>query len=1205
MTAPSLDVHRSYIRENYLPDEDEALARLAGLADLAPEQRKAISARAAELVRAVRASSDPRLMEVFLSAYGLSTKEGVALMCLAEALLRVPDTQTMDDLIQDKIAPHDWSAHSGESSSIFVNASTWALMLTGRVLDDADDGIAGTLRSMVRRLGEPVIRRAVSAAMREMGEQFVLGRSIDEAVRRGGDMLEKGYLYSYDMLGEAARTEADALRYLKAYSDAISSLNSGTNGPEIRYNPGISVKLSAIHPRYEQAQRETMLPVMSERLLSLALAAAHARMGLNIDAEEADRLDLSLDVIERVLADERLAEWDGFGVVVQAYGPRAAFVIDWLYALAQRLDRTIMVRLVKGAYWDTEIKRAQVLGLSGYPVFTRKVNTDVSYVACAKKLLSMTDRIYPQFATHNAHTVAAILRMAPDREKFEFQRLHGMGEALHETVRKAEGTRCRIYAPVGAHSDLLAYLVRRLLENGANSSFVHQVTDEDVPPEEIARDPFAVIESQGAAANPAIVKPAGIFGGRKNSQGLDVTDPVTLAEIEKARAKFAGSERWTAGPVPKAAGYGSKRPVTNPAKTSDVVGAVTEASAKQVAAAVKAAVGAQPAWAKRPVAERSAALERAADLYEANAVEFFALCTREAGKTLADGVAEVREAVDFLRYYAAEAARVEPGTEARGVIACISPWNFPLAIFTGQVAAALVTGNAVIAKPAEQTPLIAARAVALLHQAGVPAEILHLLPGDGPSVGAPLTADPRIAGVCFTGSTEVAKLIEKQLAETAAPDAMLIAETGGLNAMIVDSTALPEQAVRDILASSFQSAGQRCSALRILYVQKDVEKKMLEMLEGALKALSVGDPWLISTDVGPVIDDEARQSILAYCKEMEGKGKLIAKLDAPAEGRFVPPHIFRVSGIDEIRKEVFGPVLHVATFGADDIDRVISSINRKGYGLTFGLHTRIEARVQHIVDGVHAGNIYVNRNQIGAVVGSQPFGGEGLSGTGPKAGGPHYLRRFRKSAASGSELGDGHKVTATELADALPDPAEGGWSTRTDRVPALRKVLRGKATEAIAVAAATDFGPVDLPGPTGEANTLTLHPRGRVLCLGPDGETLLAQAVQALAAGNAVLAVAPGAPAALQPLTGKGFPLAVIDGRPDPVESRALGVDAVAFSGTPEAMRIVRKVLAERQGPIVPLISEVLNPAAFAHERSVCVDTTAAGGNASLLAGAG
>lgn len=1200
-----LDTIRQQIRANYLPDEDAAVKRLAEATGLSTEDRDAISARAADLVRAVRGSSDPRLMEVFLSAYGLSTKEGVALMCLAEALLRVPDTETMDDLIADKIAPHDWSAHSGGSSSIFVNASTWALMLTGRVLDEGEGGIEGTLRSMVRRLGEPVIRKAVAAAMREMGEQFVLGRTIAEAIKRGRPMIQKGYLYSFDMLGEAARTEADALRYLKAYADAISSLDSGSNGPDIRQNHGISVKLSALHPRYEEAQKEKMLPVMAERLLSLALAARHSRMGLNIDAEEADRLDLSLDVIERVLAEPELAGWNGFGVVVQAYGPRAAFTIDWLYALAKKYDRNIMVRLVKGAYWDTEIKRAQTLGLSGYPVFTRKANTDVSYIACAKKLLGMTDRIYPQFATHNAHTVAAILSMADNRDAFEFQRLHGMGEALHETVRQAEGTRCRIYAPVGAHSDLLAYLVRRLLENGANSSFVHQLTDEDVEPEDIARDPLETVESQGPAANPAIARPATIFGaGRRNSKGFDITDPVTLAAIDKAKAAFAGPERWHAKPITRAAGYGKQRRVVNPAKPDEVVGTVSEAAAKQVATAVRFAVEAQPAWAKRPVAERAAVLNRAADLYEANAVEFFALATREAGKSLADGVAEVREAVDFLRYYAAEAANNEAGTEARGAIVCISPWNFPLAIFTGQIAAALVTGNSVIAKPAEQTPLIAFRAVELLREAGVPEDVIQLLPGDGPSVGGPLTADPRIAGVCFTGSTEVAKLIEKQLAETAAPDAMLIAETGGLNAMIVDSTALPEQAVRDILASAFQSAGQRCSALRVLYVQKDVEKKMLEMLKGAMEALTIGDPWAISTDVGPVIDDEAQASIREYCTTMGLQGRLIAKLEAPKDGRFVAPHVFRVKGIEEMEREVFGPVLHVASFDADGIDAVIAAINRKGYGLTFGLHTRIEGRVQHFVDGIHAGNIYVNRNQIGAVVGSQPFGGEGLSGTGPKAGGPHYLRRFRKAPEAGTEIAEGHKVTATELADNLPDPTLGGWSTRPDRIAILRKHLRGKGAAAIGAAAAIDFGQVDLPGPTGEANTLSLSPRGRVLCLGPDADTLLAQTIQALAAGNAVLAVAPGAPAALSALTGKGLPLAAIDGRPDPVEARSLRVDVVAFSGKPEAARIVRKVIANRSGPIVPLVSEVLNPAAYAHERAVCVDTTAAGGNASLLAAA-
>ncbi|MDW6020378.1 bifunctional proline dehydrogenase/L-glutamate gamma-semialdehyde dehydrogenase PutA [Mesorhizobium sp. BAC0120] len=1200
-----LDAIRATMRANYLPSEEEALGRLVAQAGLSAEERLRISSRAADLVRAVRASSDPGLMEVFLSTYGLSTKEGVALMCLAEALLRVPDAETVDDLIRDKIAPHDWSAHAG-SSSIFVNASTWALMLTGRVLDDEEeDGIEGTLRALVRRLGEPVIRTAVSAAMREMGEQFVLGRTIEEAVRRGRSMTAKGYLYSYDMLGEAARTDADAIRYHRAYADAIASLKSGVTSTDIRRNPGISVKLSALHPRYEVSQKEKMLPLMSERLYSLALAARRAGMGLNIDAEEADRLDLSLGVIERVLAQPELGGWDGFGVVVQAYGPRAPFVIDWVYALAKKLDRKIMVRLVKGAYWDTEIKRAQVLGLSGYPVFTRKANTDVSYIANARKLIGMTDRIYPQFATHNAHTVAAILAMAEDRDSFEFQRLHGMGEALHETVRKAEGTRCRIYAPVGAHSDLLAYLVRRLLENGANSSFVHQIVDEGVPAEAIARDPFELVETQGPAANPAIAKPLAMFGpGRVNSKGWDITDPATLERIEQARAAFTGDDRWTARPLTRAAGATVARAVVSPANPEDRVGTVHEATAELVEAAIGIAVEAAPAWAKTPVAERAARLRRAADLYEANAVEFFALAAREAGKTLSDGVSEVREAVDFLRYYAAEADAAEAGTEARGAIVCISPWNFPLAIFTGQIAAALVTGNTVLAKPAEQTPLIAARAVALLHEAGIPGDVLQLLPGDGPSVGAPLTADARIAGVCFTGSTEVARLIERQLAKTAAPDAMLIAETGGLNAMIVDSTALPEQAVRDILASAFQSAGQRCSALRMLYVQKDVEKKVVDMLKGAMAELSVGDPWSVATDVGPLIDDEARTNISDYAADMQAKGRLVAKVDAPDGGRFVAPQVFRVSGIGELEREVFGPILHVASYDAEKVESVISDINRKGYGLTFGMHTRIDARVQEIVDGIHAGNIYVNRNQIGAVVGAQPFGGEGLSGTGPKAGGPHYLRRFRRGPTRAGEPPKGASVALQMLIDHLPDPALGGWATRADRIAILRKHLRGKGSQAIAAAAAIDFGPVDLPGPTGEANTLTLTPRGRVLALGPDGDTMLAQAIQALAAGNAALVVSPGAPAAVQPLLGKGLPLAALDGTIDPAMLAQLRIDLVASAADANTLKHLRQELAGREGPIVPLVTEIIYPAAYAHERSVCVDTTAAGGNASLLASA-
>ncbi|MHB2264928.1 bifunctional proline dehydrogenase/L-glutamate gamma-semialdehyde dehydrogenase PutA [Aliihoeflea sp. PC F10.4] len=1198
MTVSSEEL-RARIRTSYLANETEVLTGLVEQANLDAAARRRIEERAVKLVSQVRGSAEPKLMEVFLAEYGLSTSEGVALMCLAEALLRVPDADTIDDLIRDKIAPHDWSAHSGGSGSIFVNASTWALMLTGKVLDEGEGGIERTLRGMVRRVGEPVIRRAVAAAMREMGENFVLGRTIAEAVKRGAGEVKKGNLYSYDMLGEAARTEDDALRYHRAYADAIAALAKEARSDDIRRNPGISVKLSALHPRYERPQREAMLPVMIERLRSLALAAKAARMGLNIDAEEADRLDISLDVIEAVLADPELAGWHGFGVVVQAYGLRASPVLDWLHDLAKRLDRKIMIRLVKGAYWDTEIKRAQVMGLTGYPVFTRKPNTDVSYIACARKLFGMTDRIYPQFATHNAHTVAAILEMADDRDTFEFQRLHGMGDALHEAVRKAEGTRCRIYAPVGAHSDLLAYLVRRLLENGANSSFVHQIVDESVRPEEIARDPFHVVEKQGGAHNPALPRPAEIFGAeRVNAKGWDITDPLTEKRIEAGRAAFAAPHRWRAG------GDGEGRAVYNPARPQEVVGTVVETSGEAMSSIVGLAVDAAPGWAARPVGERADILRHAADLYEENAAEFFALATREAGKSVADGIAEVREAVDFLRYYAASAAEAEKTGTARGVIACISPWNFPLAIFTGQVAAALVTGNTVVAKPAEQTPLIAARAVELLHRAGVPGDVLQLVIGDGPNVGAPLNADPRIAGVCFTGSTDVARLIEKQLAKTAAPDAMLIAETGGLNAMIVDSTALAEQAVRDIVASAFQSAGQRCSALRMLYVQKDVEKHMLAMLKGALDAMTIGDPWHMATDIGPVIDAEAQLAIADYCRQMETEGRLIARRETPTDGLFVAPHIFAVKGIEELEREIFGPILHVASFKAEDMDRVISRINATGYGLTFGLHTRIDARVQHIVDRVHAGNIYVNRNQIGAVVGSQPFGGEGLSGTGPKAGGPHYLRRFRKSAVAGQAMAAAASASLAKLRDHLPDPVHGGWSMRADRIAVLRKHLRGKAADAMGASATLEFGPVDLPGPTGEGNSLWLAPRGRVLCLGPSEEAVLAQTVQALAAGNAVLAVAPRANAALKLLLAKGLPLAAIDGSVEPDHLTLLAIDLVACAADGNALRPIRKALAERNGAIVPLVTETIYPAAYAAERSVCVDTTAAGGNASLLAAA-
>ncbi len=1199
-----LDEIRKQMRAEILADEADCVARLIDLADLDTCRRKAIGSRAAELVRQVRSRGQIGVMESFLAEYGLSTKEGVALMCLAEAMLRVPDSETVVALIRDKITPHDWGKHLGDSGSILVNASTWALLLTGKVLDESSDSVVGALHSLTRRLGEPVLRKAVGQAMKEMGAQFVLGRTMVEAMRRGEPLVAKGYSYSYDMLGEAARTEVDALRYHRAYSAAIAAIGRVARSGDVRANPGISVKLSALHPRYEWGQRETMLPVLVERLGQLARAAATAGIGCNIDAEEADRLDLSLDVIAETLKDPALAGWDGFGIVVQAYGRRAPRVLDWLYALAGQLDRRIMVRLVKGAYWDTEVKRAQVMGLSGYPVFTRKPHSDVSYIACAAKLLSMTDRIYPQFATHNAHSLAAVLEMAgEDRSRFEFQRLHGMGEALHEIVRETAGNRCRIYAPVGAHRDLLAYLVRRLLENGANSSFVNQIVDESVSPERIAEDPIALAASWGGSANPRIPRPAEIFGKRRNSQGWDLTDPQDLARIEAGRAPFAAPHRWQARPITPAAGSGASRTVTAPADPEEVVGEVVEADPAQALAAVAIAAEAAAAWAARPAEERRRLLLEVAELYEAETAEFLALACREAGKTLADGIAEVREAVDFLRYYADEALRLPGHTTARGAIVCISPWNFPLAIFTGQIAAALAAGNAVLAKPAEQTALIAAKAVGLMQRAGIPAEVLHLLPGDG-RLGAALTADPRIGGVAFTGSTEVAKLIDRQLAKSA-PDAMLIAETGGLNAMIVDSTALLEQAVRDIVNSAFRSAGQRCSALRVLYVQKEIEADLMEMLSGAVDLLTAGDPWQLSTDLGPVIDREAYDQIQGYLDEQRRAGRLLKQGRVPERGLFVPPSVVKVTGIGQMEREVFGPVLHVASFSAGELEAVVAAINAKGYGLTFGLHTRIDRRVQEIVDDLHVGNLYVNRDQIGAVVGSQPFGGEGLSGTGPKAGGPLYVRRFRRAEHAersaeerGKEIG---LADAASLAASLDATA---WVEAKDRIGVLRSALRGRAAEAVAAAASIDSGPVDLPGPTGESNQLFMPPRGLVLCLGPDPESLLAQTVQALALGNAVIAMAEGAVQTLKPLMAEVLPLAVAEGRPANAVIEQLPCDALAFAGAgAEALRL-RRACARREGPILLPIRPVLAPAAYCAERTVCIDTTAAGGNASLLSAA-
>ena len=1177
------DPRRGAIQSHILSTDGDRVGDLMAMAGLDDAARQRITAEAIGLVEAVRGAANPGLMEVFLAEYGLSTDEGVALMCLAEALLRVPDAETIDALIEDKIAPSDWGRHLGKSSSSLVNASTWALLLTGKVLkDEADDGLTSVLRGAIKRLGEPAIRAAVAQAMREMGRQFVLGRTIEEAIDRAAGMEAKGFSYSYDMLGEAARTEADARRYHLSYSDAITAIARNCGG-DIRSSPGISVKLSALHPRYEFGQRDKVMDELVERTLSLALLAKSAGMGFNIDAEEADRLDLSLDVIEAVLNHKALAGWDGFGVVVQSYGPRAPFVLDWLYALAERLDRRLMVRLVKGAYWDTEIKRAQVLGLDGFPVFTRKSVTDVSFIACVRKLFARIDRIYPQFATHNAHSAAAVIEIARQNgaapETFEFQRLHGMGEVLHRTLMERHGTRCRIYAPVGAHRDLLAYLVRRLLENGANSSFVNQLVNEDVPPLDIAADPMESVQQLDTATNPAIAMPSALFGrDRLNARGFDITDPETMARIDSRRGRFR-QFRWQSGPVMAEPFTGSAvRDIRNPANPEDVVGQVTDASAEDVATAIRTAVQAKARWSGTAVGERAAMLRTAADLYEASAEQFFALAAREAGKTMLDAVGEVREAVDFLRYYAHQ-AETRPKASPCGVFACISPWNFPLAIFTGQVAAALAAGNCVVAKPAEQTPLIAARAVALLHEAGIPDTVLQLLPGDGPTVGVALSASPDIDGLCFTGSTQTAQAINRAMAAKGAPHAPLIAETGGLNAMIVDSTALPEQAVRDILASAFQSAGQRCSALRVLYVQADVAETIETMLLGAMEELRLGDPWLLRTDVGPVIDAEAKARIDAHVTAARDAGRLLKQLDGPDAGTFCPPAVIRVSGIGDLDDEIFGPVLHVARFAADDLDRVIADINAKGYGLTFGLHTRIDDRVEHVARRIRVGNIYVNRNQIGAVVGSQPFGGEGLSGTGPKAGGPEYLPRFSSTEPRRDAMVSG---PAADTA-------------------AIRAAIAGLDPHSFARLRDAE----EMPGPTGESNRLLTVPRGVVLCLGPGTGPVRLQAEAALSAGNAVVAVTMAATAAMAGLDAEPGKLACVDGVLDPRSIIEIdGISAAMFWGDGQTAHLLRTALALRSGPIVPLILDDRAMFGLRQERHICIDTTAAGGNASLLAAA-
>ncbi len=1041
-TAPLADDSplRAAVRAAYHADETACVARL--LADAAAGddavQRRRTGQIARRLVEAIRA--DPHGhggLDAFLQEYKLSSEEGVALMCLAEALLRVPDAKTADALIEDALSGADWKSHLGHSESFFVNVSTGGLMLTGKViaLDKAAVENPGeTLARLVARSGEPVIRAALTRAMKIMGRQFVLAEDIRAGLKAARPRERRGYTYSYDMLGEAARTSADAHRYFDAYADAIDAIGQNdTHGDPLR-SAGLSVKLSALHPRYEFAQARRVMAELLPRIRALCAAARAHGIGLTIDAEESERLDPSLSVLEALCLDPGLSGWDGLGFVVQAYQKRAPAVIDWMEELASKSRRKLMIRLVKGAYWDSEIKQAQVHGFADYPVFTRKLASDVSYLVCARKLLARPARFFPLFATHNAHTVAAILAFAEAgnragteaRRDFEFQCLHGMGEILYDQVVGAHHAACRIYAPVGPHKELLAYLVRRLLENGANSSFVNRLVDKELPVERIIRDPAAALAKRQPKPHPRLSTPPNLYPDRANSAGMNLFDSATLERYYRA-AEGMSAKAWEARPVTIApAGSGTdsdsestSQPgretaaVVNPA-SGEKIGVVQHACARDIENALASACAAADAWDRLGGDARADILETAADLYEQQSDEFLFLCGREAGKTLADAVAEVREAVDFLRYYAKLARRDfaaprilrgptgesnQLALHGRGVFACISPWNFPLAIFTGQVGAALAAGNCVIAKPAEQTPLIAGRAVALLHRAGVPAEVLHCLPGDGAAVGAKLVSDWRIAGVAFTGSNDTARLIQQALAKSPGPIRRFIAETGGINAMIVDSTALPEQVVGDVIASAFQSAGQRCSALRVLYLQSDVAGRILEMLRGAMAELKVGDPLDIATDMGPIIDAEARRGLSAHlerCRERGFKVEVGPGVDSEAgsRGYFFSPAIIEINGIADLDREVFGPVLHVARFAAADLDRVVDDINAAGYGLTFGVHSRIHSTVERIASRIKAGNVYVNRNTIGAVVGVQPFGGEGMSGTGPKAGGPNYLHGF-------------------------------------------------------------------------------------------------------------------------------------------------------------------------------------------------------------------
>ncbi|EOC1310775.1 trifunctional transcriptional regulator/proline dehydrogenase/L-glutamate gamma-semialdehyde dehydrogenase [Cronobacter dublinensis] len=1177
------------------------------------------------------ASGRAGMVQSLLQEFSLSSQEGVALMCLAEALLRIPDKATRDALIRDKISNGNWHSHIGRSPSLFVNAATWGLLFTGRLVSTHNEAsLSRSLNRIIGKSGEPLIRKGVDMAMRLMGEQFVTGETIAEALANARKLEEKGFRYSYDMLGEAALTAADAQAYMVSYQQAIHAIGKASNGRGIYEGPGISIKLSALHPRYSRAQYDRVMEELYPRLKSLTLLARQYDIGINIDAEEADRLEISLDLLEKLCFEPELAGWNGIGFVIQAYQKRCPFVIDYLIDLATRSRRRLMIRLVKGAYWDSEIKRAQMEGLEGYPVYTRKVYTDISYLACAKKLLAVPNLIYPQFATHNAHTLAAIYSLAGQNYypgQYEFQCLHGMGEPLYEQVvgKITDGKLnrpCRIYAPVGTHETLLAYLVRRLLENGANTSFVNRIADNTLSLDDLVADPVSAVEKLAAQEgrvglpHPKIPLPQDLYGeGRVNSAGLDLANEHRLASLSSSLLNSA-LQKWRALPMlENAVEEGELTPVVNPAEPRDIVGYAREASEAEVAQALQSAVNNAPIWFATPPQERAAILERAAVLMEAQTQTLIGILVREAGKTFANAIAEVREAVDFLRYYAGQ-VRDDFDNETHrplGPIVCISPWNFPLAIFTGQVAAALAAGNSVLAKPAEQTPLIAAQGIQILLEAGVPQGVVQLLPGRGETVGAQLTGDARVRGVMFTGSTEVATLLQRNIADRLDPQGRptpLIAETGGLNAMIVDSSALTEQVVVDVVASAFDSAGQRCSALRVLCLQDEIADHTLTMLKGAMAECRMGNPGRLTTDIGPVIDADAKAGIERHIQTMRAKGRKVfqAARDNSQDARewqtgtFVTPTLIELESFDEMKKEVFGPVLHVVRYNRNNLDGLIEQINKAGYGLTLGVHTRIDETIAQVTGSAHVGNLYVNRNMVGAVVGVQPFGGEGLSGTGPKAGGPLYLYRLLASRPEAAvqttlERHDARYAQDAQVKTLITRPHQALTEWAAGR-PELRALCEHYLTLSQSGVQRT------LPGPTGERNTYTLLPRERVLCLADNEQDLLVQLAAVTSAGSRVL----WPDESLQRTLAKQLPAAVnaiIDfAKQDVLFSQSF--DAVIYHGDSDQLRALCEKVAAREGAIVSVQgfgrgeTNLLLERLWL-ERSLSVNTAAAGGNASLM----